>query len=67
LPNKSVLKTGSPATLSLFLELFPGGSLSSLLGKFGKLPERVAGNYVGQALRGLAYLHGKGAWQWLIK
>jgi len=43
--------------LNLFLEHAAGGSLASLLHKYGPLPERVASVYTRQMLLGLEYLH----------
>jgi serine/threonine protein kinase len=39
------------------MEYCPGGSLSSVLAKFGALDDDVARNYTGQILCGLDYLH----------
>ncbi|MCO5590646.1 hypothetical protein L7F22_044619 [Adiantum nelumboides] len=46
--------------LNIFLEFVPGGSIASLLGKFGSFPEPVIRMYVRQLLRGLEYLHRNG-------
>lgn len=35
----------------------PGGSLRSILGKFGKLDENLVKIYLRQILNGLSYLH----------
>ncbi len=43
--------------LNIFLEYVPGGSLSSLLAKFGFFPESVIRIYTRQILCGLEYLH----------
>lgn len=43
--------------LNIFLEYVPGGSIASLLGKFGPLPEAVVRKYTKQILQGLNYLH----------
>ncbi|KAF2078532.1 hypothetical protein CYY_000157 [Polysphondylium violaceum] len=43
--------------LNVFLEYIPGGSISSLLSKFGSFPENVIKVYTKQILNGLAYLH----------
>eukprot|EP01017_Pseudomicrothorax_dubius_P008506 TRINITY_DN12809_c0_g1_i1.p1 TRINITY_DN12809_c0_g1~~TRINITY_DN12809_c0_g1_i1.p1 ORF type:complete len:477 (-),score=70.58 TRINITY_DN12809_c0_g1_i1:35-1465(-) len=45
------------AGVDIITEYVPGGSLKSLLGKFGKLQEKVASIYTGQILEGLSYLH----------
>ncbi|KAK9146702.1 hypothetical protein Sjap_006605 [Stephania japonica] len=47
-------------TLNIFLELVPGGSISSLLGKFGSFPEAVIRKYTKELLLGLEYLHKNG-------
>lgn len=43
--------------LNIFLEFVPGGSISSLLGKFGSFTETVIRMYTRQLLLGLEYLH----------
>jgi len=50
----------TPTTLSVFLEYVPGGSLKSLVDKFGRLEEAVARSYTRQLLLGLEYLHRNG-------
>ncbi|PWA81071.1 Protein kinase, ATP binding site-containing protein [Artemisia annua] len=47
-------------TLNILLEFVPGGSISSLLGKFGPFPEAVIRMYTKQLLLGLDYLHKNG-------
>ncbi|XP_010272040.1 PREDICTED: mitogen-activated protein kinase kinase kinase NPK1-like isoform X2 [Nelumbo nucifera] len=47
-------------SLNIFLEFVPGGSISSLLGKFGSFPEPVIRMYTKQLLKGLEYLHRNG-------
>ncbi|KAK4761452.1 hypothetical protein SAY87_029336 [Trapa incisa] len=47
-------------TLNILLEFVSGGSISSLLGKFGAFPEAVIKNYTQQLLLGLEYLHKNG-------
>ncbi|XP_030504291.2 mitogen-activated protein kinase kinase kinase ANP1 [Cannabis sativa] len=47
-------------TLNILLEFVPGGSISSLLGKFGSFPEAVVRAYTHQLLLGLEYLHKNG-------
>ncbi|CAL5209735.1 unnamed protein product [Lathyrus oleraceus] len=44
-------------SLNILLEFVPGGSISSLLGKFGSFPESVIRTYTKQLLEGLEYLH----------
>ena len=43
--------------LFIFTEWVPGGSISNLLQKFGRLKETVIRNYTRQILVGLHYLH----------
>lgn len=43
--------------LNIYLELVPGGSIASLLQKFGPFSENVVRNYTRQLLLGLEYLH----------
>ncbi|CAM6033456.1 unnamed protein product [Sphagnum compactum] len=43
--------------LNIFLEFVPGGSIASLLGKFGSFTEPVIRMYTRQLLVGLEYLH----------
>jgi serine/threonine protein kinase/WD40 repeat protein len=50
----------TPSTLSIFLEYVPGGSLKSLIDKFGRLEESVVRSYTRQLLLGLEYLHRNG-------
>ncbi|KAI3424220.1 hypothetical protein D9Q98_009576 [Chlorella vulgaris] len=47
-------------SLNIFLEYVPGGSIASLLAKFGSFQERVVRVYTKQILLGLEYLHSKG-------
>ncbi|KAK3027221.1 hypothetical protein RJ639_041639, partial [Escallonia herrerae] len=47
-------------SLNILLEFVPGGSISSLLGKFGSFPESVIRMYAKQLLLGLEYLHKNG-------
>ncbi|KAL5541626.1 hypothetical protein UlMin_009336 [Ulmus minor] len=47
-------------SLNILLEFVPGGSISSLLGKFGSFPESVIRMYTKQLLLGLDYLHKNG-------
>ncbi|KAG7996324.1 hypothetical protein I3843_01G153800 [Carya illinoinensis] len=47
-------------SLNILLEFIPGGSISSLLGKFGSFPESVIRMYTKQLLLGLEYLHKNG-------
>ncbi|KAG2389607.1 hypothetical protein C9374_014167 [Naegleria lovaniensis] len=44
-------------TLNIFLEFVPGGSVSSLLRRYGRLSEDVTRQYTIQMLKGLKYLH----------
>jgi len=43
--------------LHIFQEWVPGGSVSSLLGKFGSFSIEVIQSYISQTLNGLIYLH----------
>uniref|UniRef100_A0A3B4DEN4 Mitogen-activated protein kinase kinase kinase 19 n=1 Tax=Pygocentrus nattereri TaxID=42514 RepID=A0A3B4DEN4_PYGNA len=43
--------------ISIFMEYIPGGSISSVLNRFGPLPEKVFALYTRQILEGVAYLH----------
>ena len=43
--------------LNIFLEYVPGGSIASLLAKFGSFKESVVKLYTKQILLGLEYLH----------
>eukprot|EP00850_Spirogloea_muscicola_P007432 SM000037S13567 [mRNA] locus=s37:673594:679218:- [translate_table: standard] len=43
--------------LNIFLEFVPGGSIASLLSKFGSFTEKVIRMYTRQLLLGLDYLH----------
>ncbi|XP_010212833.1 PREDICTED: mitogen-activated protein kinase kinase kinase 19 [Tinamus guttatus] len=46
------------STVSIFMEFVPGGSISSIINRFGPLPETVLCKYTKQILQGVAYLHG---------
>ena len=48
------------STLAIFQEWVPGGSISSLLRKFGPFPLPVIRKYLYQICTGLAYLHENG-------
>ncbi|CAL5388599.1 unnamed protein product [Camellia sinensis] len=52
--------TREDASLNILLEIVPGGSISSLLGKFGSFPESVIRMYTKQLLLGVEYLHRNG-------
>ncbi|XP_005390813.1 PREDICTED: mitogen-activated protein kinase kinase kinase 19 isoform X2 [Chinchilla lanigera] len=43
--------------VSIFMEFVPGGSISSIISRFGPLPEMVVCKYTKQILQGVAYLH----------
>eukprot|EP00750_Incisomonas_marina_P031987 INCI87.1.p1 GENE.INCI87.1~~INCI87.1.p1 ORF type:complete len:1009 (-),score=143.18 INCI87.1:1061-4060(-) len=47
-------------TLSIFLEYVPGGSIHSLLSRFGRFEETLTRTYTRQLLLGLEYLHRNG-------
>jgi serine/threonine protein kinase len=46
-------------TLNIFLEYVPGGSIASMIEKFGPLKTSVIRMYAQQILKGLEYLHQK--------
>ncbi|GFP54825.1 MAP kinase kinase kinase mkh1 [Trichoderma asperellum] len=48
------------ASISIFLEYIPGGSIGSCLRKHGKFEEPVVSSLTRQTLSGLAYLHREG-------
>lgn len=50
----------TPKFLHLFLEYVPGGSIASVLRKYGKLEEATIKFFVNQVLSGLSYLHERG-------
>ncbi|XP_036401534.1 mitogen-activated protein kinase kinase kinase 19 [Megalops cyprinoides] len=43
--------------VSIFMEYVPGGSIASIIHRFGPLPEKVLALYTRQILEGVAYLH----------
>nr|XP_056717145.1 mitogen-activated protein kinase kinase kinase 19 [Euleptes europaea] len=43
--------------VSIFMEFVPGGSISSIIHRFGPLPEIIFCKYTRQILHGVAYLH----------
>ncbi|XP_020568902.1 mitogen-activated protein kinase kinase kinase 19 isoform X2 [Oryzias latipes] len=43
--------------VSIFMEYIPGGSIASIIHRFGPLPEQVLALYTQQILEGVAYLH----------
>jgi serine/threonine protein kinase len=45
------------SNINIFLELMAGGSISSLLKKYGSFNERLIQIYTNQILQGLEYLH----------
>lgn len=59
--HKNIVKyIGAESTsefLNIFLEFVPGGSIQSMLKRFGAFPEPVVKNYTKQILEGLEYLH----------
>ena len=50
----------SSTSLAIFLEYIPGGSLKTVIDKFGRLEESVVRSYARQVLLGLEYLHRNG-------
>lgn len=63
LNHKNIVKyyytelTPDMSGVDIILEYVPGGSIKSLLTKFGKLDERITSLYTAQILEGLSYLH----------
>eukprot|EP00667_Euglena_gracilis_P005340 EG_transcript_5371 len=51
--------TMSNHTLNIYMEFVPGGSLASIIQKFGSLPETLGRKYSQQIVQGLVYLHGQ--------
>eukprot|EP01062_Namystynia_karyoxenos_P037523 TRINITY_DN27315_c0_g3_i1.p1 TRINITY_DN27315_c0_g3~~TRINITY_DN27315_c0_g3_i1.p1 ORF type:complete len:881 (+),score=177.29 TRINITY_DN27315_c0_g3_i1:72-2645(+) len=45
------------ASVNIFMEYVPGGSLANVMKQFGPFPIRVAAGYTEQVLHGLSYLH----------
>ena len=45
--------------INIVLDFVEGGSLQSIIGKFGVIPERLAICYIKQILHGLQYLHAR--------
>jgi len=45
------------STVTIFMELVPGGSVRAVLDQVGRLPERLVRVYTRQLLQGLTYLH----------
>ena len=43
--------------VSIFMEFVPGGSIGSILARFGALEEEVFCHYTTQILEGVEYLH----------
>lgn len=43
--------------MSIFMQFVPGGSIASVLARFGALEEEVFCNYTRQILEGVEYLH----------
>ena len=44
-------------TVSIFMQFVPGGSIASILARFGALDEAVFRRYTRQILQGVEYLH----------
>jgi len=59
-PGHEATSSRSPGTFSIFLEYVSGGSVRSLLDRFGTLSEDLVKNYTRQLLLGLEYLHNNG-------
>ena len=47
------------STVNIFMQFIPGGSIASLLARFGALEEPVFCRYTKQILQGTEYLHSK--------
>lgn len=47
------------STINIFLEYVAGGSIASIIQKFGVIKEKLAKNYAKQILTGLDYLHSR--------
>ena len=58
--ERSFDPVGSQGCLSIFLEYVPGGSLSSMVERFGPLPEVRVREVGRDVLTGLEYLHAHG-------
>ncbi|EKM83531.1 hypothetical protein AGABI1DRAFT_103706 [Agaricus bisporus var. burnettii JB137-S8] len=50
----------STTALSVFLEYVPGGTIATLLHKFGRFREEITKSFIKQILEGLDYLHANG-------
>lgn len=46
--------------VSIFMQYVPGGTIASLLSRFGALDERVFQKYTLQIVNGIGYLHDNG-------
>jgi mitogen-activated protein kinase kinase kinase 19 len=46
--------------VSIFMQFVPGGTVASLLSRFGALEERVFRRYTLQIVNGVGYLHDNG-------
>ncbi|RYE82735.1 MAG: hypothetical protein EOO65_05055, partial [Methanosarcinales archaeon] len=55
--RNSMSSGGDDDVLTIFMEYIPGGSLASLIHRFGCLNEQLVRMYTRQILQGLAYLH----------
>jgi mitogen-activated protein kinase kinase kinase len=50
----------SNCVINRFLEYVPGGTIATLLNKYGRFREEVTKSFTGQILNGLEYLHSCG-------
>lgn len=50
----------NPCVFDSFLEYVPGGTIATLLNKYGRFREEVTKSFTKQILEGLDYLHSRG-------
>ncbi len=53
----SSYENGPPTKISIFMQYVPGGTLNSILARFGPLEDPVIARYTRQILEALEYLH----------
>jgi serine/threonine protein kinase len=54
------------SAFNVFLEYVPGGSIASMLSKYGKFEDGLAKSMTAQILLGLKYLHGRSVYSLLF-